>query len=79
MINIINIAIPILNIAGLFISNPYKIVTKDRMNNKAFNIIVLVKSNSGIIIVNKADNIIIKEKDNSYFEDLDVKNPFTRL
>ena len=62
MIKIINTAIPILNIAGLLISNPNKIATKARMNNKAFNIIVLVKSNSGFIKVNIVDNIINIEK-----------------
>src|SRR4030066_2281914 len=79
MINDINIAMPILNIAGLIISNPNRIVAKARMNSKAFKIIVFAKSNSGLININIADRIINIEKNNSYFEDLDVKNPFTKL
>ena len=79
MINNINIAIPILNIAGLFISNPNKTVAKARMNSKALNIIVFAKSNSGLIKINRADNIINTEINNSYFEDLEAKNPFNKF
>ncbi len=79
MINNINIAIPILNIAGLFISNPNKIVTKATRNTKALNMIVLANISSGLIKINTADDIINTRINNSYFEDLEAKKPFTEF
>jgi hypothetical protein len=79
MINNINIAIPILNIAGLFISNPNKIVTKATMNTRALNMIVLANISSGLININTADNIINTRVNNSYFEDLEAKKPLTEF
>lgn len=78
-INNTEITIPILNIAGLFISNPNKIVTMAITSNKALNIIVLAKINSGLIKINRVDNTINTEIANSYFEDFEAKKPFIKF
>ena len=73
------ITMPILNIAGLFISNPNKIVIIAITNSKALNMIVLARINSGLIKINRADKIINIETANSYFEDFEVKNLFIKF
>jgi hypothetical protein len=73
------IIMPILNIAGLFISNPNKIVIIAITNNKALKTIVLAKTNSGLIRKNRVDKIIKIETANSYFEDFEVKKPFIKF